>query len=197
VSARDLLPTLIAAGLTIGLDADGVLLVGPRDRLTNDLRALVRSRRADLVAAVTADSGRPAALTTSPPDLVELHRLLVEVATLHGCTAKEQTEMKAAAERDPEGAAASFRATLASTWGLPDNRRTCRQCVRLARGLCMAARDGQIAASREYRPDPDLRRRCEAYMPFLSDPDQRHGAARWPGLVPMTSPKTLSDDHHE
>jgi len=47
----------------------------------------------------------------------------------------------------------------------PDDRRTCDQCANLAGVRCMAAKRGEILASRNYEPIRDLPRRCEGYMP--------------------------------
>ncbi len=45
-----------------------------------------------------------------------------------------------------------------------DEPRTCRQCVNLTpRGVCLAARRGEIKASPNYQPVPDVLMRCEAY----------------------------------
>lgn len=65
-----------------------------------------------------------------------------------------------------------------------DDRRTCTQCANLTgRGLCLAARRGEIVASRSYEPIRDLPRRCEGYMPGVGDTDRRPGLERWPGLI--------------
>jgi hypothetical protein len=64
-----------------------------------------------------------------------------------------------------------------------DDRRTCRQCVRLVNRRCGAAADGEIAASWNYEPDPNMLRRCEGYVSNESDHDRRPGRKRWPGLV--------------
>ncbi len=65
-----------------------------------------------------------------------------------------------------------------------DNRRTCDQCANLTgRGLCLAARRGEIVASRSYEPIRELLRRCEGYMPGVNDADRRSGLERWPGLI--------------
>lgn len=64
----------------------------------------------------------------------------------------------------------------------PDDRRTCGQCANLIARRCVAARRGEIVASRDYEPIRDLPRRCEGYAPGADDPDRRHGHERWPGL---------------
>ena len=65
-----------------------------------------------------------------------------------------------------------------------DDRRTCEQCGNLTgRGLCLAARRGEIVASRSYEPIRDLPRRCEGYTPGADDADRRPGPERWPGLI--------------
>jgi hypothetical protein len=66
---------------------------------------------------------------------------------------------------------------------LPDDRRTCGQCANLIAQRCQAAKRGEIAASRNYRPIPDLPRRCEGYAPGADDTDRRPGRDRWPGLI--------------
>lgn len=67
---------------------------------------------------------------------------------------------------------------------LPDDRRTCTQCANLTgRGQCLAARRGEIMASRTHEPVRDLPRRCEGYTPGADDSDRRHGRERWPGLA--------------
>lgn len=64
-----------------------------------------------------------------------------------------------------------------------DDRRMCSQCTQIGKvGPCQAARSGQIVASRNYEPDRELLRRCEGYRPDRTDPDQRPGLQRWPGL---------------
>jgi hypothetical protein len=63
-------------------------------------------------------------------------------------------------------------------------RRHCAQCANLApSGLCLAARRGEIIASRTYHPVDHLPRRCEGYVPGADDPDRRPGRERWPGLT--------------
>jgi len=65
-----------------------------------------------------------------------------------------------------------------------DDRRHCAECVNLTPGgRCLAARRGEIAASRNYQPLEDIPRRCEGYAPKADDPDQRPGRERWPGLT--------------
>lgn len=69
-----------------------------------------------------------------------------------------------------------------------DDRRRCDQCANLTgRGLCLAARRGEIVASRTYHPVDHLPRRCEGYAPGPGEPDQRTGRERWPGLSAKTS----------
>lgn len=64
-----------------------------------------------------------------------------------------------------------------------DDRRRCSQCTQMGTtGPCRAARSGELIANRNYEPDRKLLRRCEGYRPNRSDPDQRSGLQRWPGL---------------
>lgn len=65
-----------------------------------------------------------------------------------------------------------------------DDRRRCDQCANLTeRGLCLAARRGEIVAARVYQPIRDLLRRCEGYAPGPDELDRRSGRDRWPGLT--------------
>ena len=74
-------------------------------------------------------------------------------------------------------------AELAKSDPFPDDRRTCDECANLIARRCQAARRGEIVATRNYEPIPDLLRRCEGYAPGAADSDRRHGRERWPGLV--------------
>jgi hypothetical protein len=65
----------------------------------------------------------------------------------------------------------------------PDDRRTCDQCANLIARRCLAAKRGEIVASRNYEPIRDLPRRCEGYAPGAADTDRRLGRERWPGLI--------------
>lgn len=71
-----------------------------------------------------------------------------------------------------------------------DDRRTCATCTQIGSyGPCMAARRGEIVASRTYEPDRNIPRRCEGYRPDKSDPDQRPGFKRWPNLNALPQQK--------
>ncbi|WP_394808126.1 hypothetical protein [Nitrosomonas sp.] len=65
-----------------------------------------------------------------------------------------------------------------------DDRRCCTLCTNLTkRGSCLAARRGEIVASRSYEPIPDIPRRCEGYSPKADDLDRRTGRERWFNLI--------------
>ena len=65
-----------------------------------------------------------------------------------------------------------------------EDRRRCEQCANLTeRGLCLAARRGEINATHIHEPVRDLLQRCIGYLPKATDPDQRPGRERWPGLI--------------
>ena len=63
-----------------------------------------------------------------------------------------------------------------------DDRRTCATCTNSQTRGCQAVLSGIVIASRSYSPDRELLRRCEGYRPNRTDPDQRTGLQRWPGL---------------
>ena len=50
-----------------------------------------------------------------------------------------------------------------------DDRRTCSECAHLVRGICLAARRGEIQGGGRYMPVPDLLRRCEGFRERKED----------------------------
>jgi hypothetical protein len=70
--AADLLAKLRTAGLTILLDGEQ-LIVSPRDRLTNELRAAIRKSKPELIGALTDERQHPPF-----PDLLERVRQMAK-----------------------------------------------------------------------------------------------------------------------
>lgn len=65
-----------------------------------------------------------------------------------------------------------------------DGMRPCVECLKLSSsGHCIAARQREIVASRNYTPIRDRPQRCVAYLPWSYDPDRRTGRERWPSLI--------------
>ena len=66
-----------------------------------------------------------------------------------------------------------------------DNRRPCACCGRWANstGRCEAVDRGELVGRPPYTPAAFMPHRCRTFQPLAGDPDQRPGAARWPGLV--------------
>ncbi len=63
-----------------------------------------------------------------------------------------------------------------------DDRIRCLVCRNRERsGECSAA--ASLGATRTYRPDEFLLRRCEAFLPRASEKDQRAARVRWPNLT--------------
>ena len=85
-----LLTQLVDAGLTVSRDGDQ-LIVTPRDRLTDELRASIRKRKVELLAAINP---------TIQPDLNARVR---KMAKRWGYTADELQEALAGAQSDPQG----------------------------------------------------------------------------------------------
>jgi hypothetical protein len=102
-------------------------------------------------------------------------------------------EVISQSQRDADARAYFIRraaAELPKPSAFPDDRRTCTQCTSLRQGICDIAKPeagALVVASRRYAPDPELPRRCEGYAPKASEPDQRSGAERWPGLREATT----------
>lgn len=64
-----------------------------------------------------------------------------------------------------------------------DERRTCTQCQFLRGRVCSVAKPGGlVSANRGYQPNPETLQRCAGYLPNDTDPDQRYGHERWPGI---------------
>jgi hypothetical protein len=126
--------------------------------------------------------------TPTAAEAAELRALIRAIGDDDQWAAQDIEDATAAALADPDGALRCYRA-IAGARGLmllsdEDDKRRCTDCANLAAsGLCLAARRGDIAASREYHPVPTLPRRCEGYAPKPTDPDQRAGRERWPGLT--------------
>ncbi len=119
------------------------------------------AQSADPVTANTAER-KPTAVT-AVPDPSDAEFLRVSIGSNGSATATDFQETEAIDD---------------------DDRRACTQCANLTgRGLCLAARRGEIVASRSYEPIRDLPRRCEGYMPGVEDTDRRPGLERWPGLI--------------
>ena len=126
--------------------------------------------------------------TPTDAEAAELRALVRTIGEHDAWTAQDIEDATAAALADPDGALRCYRAIAEERGSVllsdEDDRRRCDQCANLTeRGLCLAARRGDIVASREYRPVPALPRRCEGYAPKATDTDQRLGRERWPGLT--------------
>lgn len=70
--AAELLARLRRAGLTILLDGE-LLIVSPRDRLTNELRTAIRDSKRELIEVLTVEGRQP-----SPPGLVSRIRQMAK-----------------------------------------------------------------------------------------------------------------------
>ena len=67
---------------------------------------------------------------------------------------------------------------LLTDGALQDDRITCRECRRLGSGgYCGSGNWGS-----RYRPNPDLKQRCVAFVPLPDAKDKKTGLQRWPSL---------------
>jgi hypothetical protein len=83
-------------------------------------------------------------------------------------------------------------AELPKSAPLPDDRRTCNQCINLRQRACAIAKpeaEALVVANRGYRPDPARLLRCVGFAPMENDLDQRPGEKRWLGLTNMEGTK--------
>lgn len=97
--AADVLHLIRESGLTVTADGDR-LIVNPADRLTDDLRTLIRDNKPDVLVALESESA----------ELTRLGRLHGE---RYGFTETEHAEARAAALADPVDALTCFRAMAA------------------------------------------------------------------------------------
>jgi hypothetical protein len=149
------LDTLRHAGLTVEAEGDR-LLVQPRSLLNEDLRALLREHKPEILAL----------LRDAAPFDPESWEERAGIAEFDGGLSREEAE--------------------ALAWREDNRRRCqhCLNLSRV--GTCaVASPGGPVSARRGYEPIPDIPRRCEGYRPNEEDPDQRPGAERWPGLQPV------------
>lgn len=149
------LDTLRHAGLTVEAEGDR-LLVQPRSLLNEDLRALLREHKPEILAL----------LRDAAPFDPESWEERAGIAEFDGALSREEAE--------------------ALAWAEDDRRRCQHCLNLSRTGICAAASPGGlVSARRGYEPTHDIPRRCEGYRPCEDDPDQRPGAERWPGLQPV------------
>lgn len=159
MGAGNLLQQLKKAGLVVRLRDDGALHVGPRINLNDELRATVRERRGELVAALEANAAQCCDHDNGAAEHAEFfvawtdaeielfRRRVARFAAIGRRDAEELAERLLQRDRDY------------------DDRRLCLECTYLGdRGRCLAARLGRIAgASRDLEPLQAVLQRCPAF----------------------------------
>ena len=159
MGAPDVMGRLAAAGIQLTRNGDK-LVAAPKECLDDDLRALIRLHKAELLAVLENGSTGNA----------ELDGLIATVADSYKCPADERQLMIETARGDLRGALISFR--LLSLWAPfrtdppADDRVTCASCANLVRGRCQAAAQGLMEHTwNGYSPVPDVLRNCEHFNP--------------------------------
>ena len=163
MGAPDLLQHLRNAGLVLTLTAGDKLHVAPREALTDDYRASIRSERDALVLALRAErhgtriSGNRL-LTPEQGDAC--HAGGWDDGEIAAFTAREITFARMG-RHDAEHLAE--RLTLRDREG--DDRRMCLECSWMGvRGQCIAAASGRIpGADRQLEPVHTILQRCAAF----------------------------------
>ena len=122
---------------------------------------------------------RPAELLSAVEELA-IRQWLAQIGETDPLTITEAIER---CRREADARETFLRVALAA---LPapdssDDRRLCLQCRNLSGARCLAYK--QIGAGSRYEPFLDQKLRCVAYAPDSTDPDQRSGLQRWPGLL--------------
>lgn len=149
------LDTLRHAGLTVEAEGDR-LLVRPRELINDDLRALIREHKPEIMAL----------LRRAAPFDPEAWGERAAIAEFDGGLSRVDAE--------------------ALAWAEDDRRRCRHCLNLSKAGTCaVASPGGLVSARRGYEPIQGIPRRCEGYRPNEEDPDQRPGAERWPGLRPV------------
>lgn len=153
------LDTLTYAGLTVTAGGDR-LLVHPRHLLTDDLRALIRDNKPDILAALSDGAN---ALLPVPP-----------LQKLEGSASSSAAHLPKIENRPPTALKAGGSPQYLPEW---DERRTCQQCRNLSGdGRCLAAWRGELrGVIRDFEPIKDMLQRCASYAPGPDDIDQREG----------------------
>ncbi|MFE8032400.1 hypothetical protein [Thiohalocapsa marina] len=159
MNAAEILHTLTDQGFNMAVEGDR-LTITPSSRLTDTLRAEIRTHKFALVELLT----RPANDEPTPPPPATASRAEVE------------QWMDLVGETDPE-----TRREVLANYGYPSftypdsGRRACRQCRNLeVDGGCRAARRGQIPNASKHYTWPagiDALHRCIGFRPGLDDHD--------------------------
>lgn len=150
MGAPEVLRLLRQSGLDVTADG-GRLIVQPAERLTDDLRQLIRGNRVSILSMLGA----------AESDTAHHHWIVqfidgscIEISRHPDATCAEvMAQYPNCVDLEPLSKSDSF----------PDDRRTCFQCENLAGRRCLAAWRGEIVASRDYEPVCDMPRRCESY----------------------------------
>ncbi len=176
MGAPEVLCLLRQSGLDVTADG-GRLIVQPAERLTDDLRKLIRGNRVSILSM----------LGTAESDTAH-HHWIVQFAdgrcieTYHhpDATRAEVTarypncvDLEPLPKPDPHSESKLHL----------DSRRTCAQCVNPIGHRCQAARRGEIVANLGYKPGRDNPWRREGDAPGTDDPEKRPGIERWPELI--------------
>ena len=158
MGAPDIFGRLAAAGIELSRIGDK-LIATPRESLDDDLRALIRDHKPELMAALGS--------STHNNERDELDRLIAVVARFNAFTEADIQEARTIAFGDIPAALVCFRdlAKRAVTpKSIDDDRVLCADCSNLRRGHCRAAAQGLMADTYAgYSPVPDVLRRCEHF----------------------------------
>lgn len=126
----------------------------------------------------STQGGHSQKIATDAATLADLETAAIRLCDAYGDNESQRAEMLADVRKFPperwpwlieylNDRAAQIEQTLP---GNDDDRRRCTECANFAQGgRCLAAWRGQLErTARQYRPVPDLLRRCEGYAPTAS-----------------------------
>jgi hypothetical protein len=106
------LQTIRAAGLTAELTGSGGLLVRQASQITDDLRALIRANRDDLVSFLTREAAN------DDPVLIDLLAAAMQVCDHHGDGEQARDQMRQDIRQTPPHLRADLLAHFRGAYGL-------------------------------------------------------------------------------
>jgi hypothetical protein len=172
MGARDLLHDLEGAGMSVKL-IDGRIIVTPKDRLTDPLRAAIRANRADLLMVLNSDvpdAPRPTPvapfarvyrLTRTQAD--EAHALPWSADTIRAFGLRRDALLRRGYGNDD---ADDLAEQLALRDRRGDDRVLCLECIHLHRGRCGNARAAGVGFDVPTELVMQLQR-CPGYGPAI------------------------------
>lgn len=144
-------------GIKLNVDDGRLMIDAPAGALTDELRALLRQHKAEIITHLTA-----ATAGMTPAQETVFRRWCTHIGE------HEEDLIADALERcrvDPVALAYFLSRSLEVPQANDDDRHPCSQCANLnGGGRCVAAQRGDIDAPSRYSPHQTIPRRCTGYV---------------------------------